>query len=240
MIRTTLSAVAIIALAAGTAQADLAEYSQDFEGLNMASPSALGDDGWLVGANVFNPAGDTFLYNYFAFPAPNGGPAFSAITSGQGGVPQGAQQLVVYNDYNNADHGIGNQIEAVFFREYVIGAGDVGSTWTFSFDGKLGDIQAPTSSQAFIKTLDPNNGFALSNFLTQDTTSQPTTWSSYSLQLPITPGLVGHIFQIGFDSVTSNFTPSGQIYDNINLVPAPGSIALLAAGGLAGIRRRRA
>lgn len=239
MIRSTLVAAALAAFASFPAHADLAAYSQDFEGLNMASPTALGDDGWLVGANVFDPGGN-FLYNYFAFPAPNGGPAFSAITTGQGGPDQGAQQLVVYNDYNNADHNVGNLIEAVFFREWTIGAADVGSTWTFTFDAKRGDIQPPTTARAFIKTLDPDNGFAQTNFVVQDTTSLPIEWGTYSLQLNIDASLVGQIFQIGFDSTTSNFTPSGNVYDNINFVPTPGSLALLAIGGLAGVRRRRA
>ena len=239
MIRSIFTVAAIAAIA-GSAQAQISNYSQDFESLNQADPAALGNDGWLVGANVFDPTGTTLLYNYFAFPAPNGGPAFSGIATGQGGVDQGAQQLVVYNDYNNTDHNIGNQIEAVFFREYIVDASNVGQTWTFQFDSKLGDIQSPTTTRAFIKTLDPNAGFAQTNFIVQDTTNQPTTWNTYQLQLNIDASLVGQIFQIGFDSTTSNFTPSGQFYDNINLVPAPGSIALLAAGGFAAIRRRRA
>ena len=66
-------ALAVVAclVAAPTSWAALTTYSQDFEGLNQADPSALGNDGWLVGANVFDSGGG-FLYNYFSFPAPNG------------------------------------------------------------------------------------------------------------------------------------------------------------------------
>ena len=64
---------ALACLAASTGWAQVGTYSQDFEGLDITSGTALGDDGWLVGANVFDPNGN-FLYNYFAFPAPNGGP----------------------------------------------------------------------------------------------------------------------------------------------------------------------
>jgi hypothetical protein len=234
-----ISIVTVAALA-GLAQADIAEYSQDFEGLNAASPTALGDDGWLVGANVFDSGGG-FLYNYFAFPAPNGGAGFSGIATGQGGPAQGAQQLSVYNDYNNADHGAGNLIEANVFREYTVGAADVGKTWTFSFDFKRGNIDGATTAQAFIKTLDPSAGFTLTNYLIFDTTSASTDWSSSSLSLVIDSSLQGQLFQIGFLSVATNFEGSGIFYDNLNLtaIPAPAGVALLGLGGLAASRRRR-
>ncbi len=222
--------------------ADISEYSQDFEGLDMASPTALGDDGWVVGANVFD-AGGGFLYNYFAFPAPNGSGGFSNIAAGEGGPDQGAQQLVVFNDYNNTDHTNfpTRIIEANFFREYSISASDVGNTVRFSFDSKLGDIQSPSTALAFIKTLDPNNDFAPTNFVTQDTTNTPTTWSTYSLELTIDQSLEGQIFQIGFLNTASGFSPSGVFYDNVVLtVPEPATGGLLAClvTGLM-IRRRR-
>ncbi len=237
---------AAVMMAAGAAQAQLSDYSQNFEALNAADPAALSNDGWLVGANVFAPDGSTFLYNYFAFPAPNGntdgnGFRFSAVAVGEGGANQGGQQLSVFNDYNNADHNVGNRIEANVFREYIIGAADVGQTVTFTFDAKLGDLGGASTAAAFIKILDQNNGFALTAFEQQDTTSIPNTWNAYSLSTTIQPAQVGTIFQIGFLNVASNFEPSGVFYDNLNLViPAPASAALLGLGGLAAVRRRRA
>lgn len=238
-ITTALTALALCFTVCQFTLADITNYSQDFEGLDMADPDALANDGWLVGANVFDPSGTTFLYNYFAFPAPNGGPAFSAITTGEGGPPQGNQQLVTYNDYNNMDHNIGNQIEANFFREYTITSSDVGSRFTFTFDAKLGDLMPPTTASAFIKTIDPDNGFALTNFVTQQTDNIPTTWSTYSLSLDIDSSLEGQLFQIGFLNTAANFTPSGVVYDNISLVPEPGSATLIAAALLGLITRRR-
>ena len=102
--------VAVACLALAPSSWALSAYSQDFEGLNQADGAALSNDGWVVGANVFDPTGTTFLYNYFTFPAPNGGPAFSGIDIGQGGPNQGNQQMVVYSDYNNGDHAVGNRI----------------------------------------------------------------------------------------------------------------------------------
>ena len=211
------SAVALLAASTGWAQ--IPSYSQDFESLDQASPTALGDDGWLVGANVFDQGGN-FIYNYFAFPAPNGGAAFSAVTNGWGGANQGAQALVVYNDYNNGDHSWAN-IEANFFREYITDASDVGRTMVFSFDGKLGDIQPPTTAAAFIKMLDPNNGWSVSEYQSVDTTNLTVNWETFTLSTEIRADQVGHIFQIGFMNTTTNWSPSGVGYDNINLSDAP-------------------
>ena len=122
-------------------------------------PNSLSEDGWLVGANVFAPDGTTFLYDYFAFPAPNGGAGFSAVAVGEGGPEQGAQQLSIYNDYNNADHAAGNIIEAIVFRERTIVASDIGTTISFTFDAKAGNIEGASTALAFIKTLDPGAGF---------------------------------------------------------------------------------
>jgi len=215
---------ALTCLAASTGWAQIGSYSQDFEAVDQASPSALADDGWLVGANVFD-AGGGWLYNYFAFPAPNGGAAFCAVAAGEGGPDQGAQQMVVYNDYNNGDHGNGHLIEANVFRERVIDASDVGKTMVFSFDGKLGDLQSPTTASAFIKILNTNT-WGLDAFLQTDMTNAPTTWNSHSMSLTIDAAWVGFIFQVGFMNTATGWNPSGVVYDNISLgeaVPEAGT-----------------
>jgi hypothetical protein len=201
--------------AAGWAQ--LSSYSQDFEALNQADTAALENDGWLAFANVFD-SGFNYLYGYGVFPAPNNpaAPAFSLIAAGEGGASQGAQQLVVFSDYNNTDHAIGNIIEANVFQEWNVDAGDVGTTWNFIFDAKKGDLAGASTALAFIKTLDPNNGYAQTNFITVDMTSIPSTWGTYSLSIAIDNGLAGQILQIGFLNYASNYEPSGIFYDNIN------------------------
>ncbi len=194
-------------------------YEQNFEALTPGdppdpAPNSLSEDGWLVGANVFGPDGTTFLYNYFAFPAPNGGPAFSAVAVGEGGPDQGAQQLSIYNDYNNADHGAGNIIEAIVFRQRTIEASDVGTTIVFTFDAKKGNIVPPTTAAAFIKTIAGTN---TTNALFVDTTNLPATWNTFTISLPIITDLVGQVLQIGFQSRATNFNSSGIFYDNITL-----------------------
>ena len=216
-------------------------YQQDFEALNAGGPTALGDDGWLVGANVFAglPPGGGFIYNYFAFPAPNGGPAFSAIATGEGGVPQGAQQLSIYSDYNNGDHGNGNTIEANVFRQITLGAGDVGKVFTFQFDHKLGNLNSAgdancpypvagpflgtpcaNTALAFIKVFNPV--FTLLDFPTADMTSITATWGTNSVTTaPIPAGAVGGVLQFGFLNKASLYQPSGIFYDNVTLSSIP-------------------
>lgn len=212
----TFLAAALLAAAPTLAHADLATYTQDFDGLVLASPTALSGNGWVVYGNVFSPDGLSYLYGYGTFPAPNGGNAFSAIVDNQGGVPQGTQQLSIYNDYNNTDHALGRRIEANVFREQVIGAADVGNTWTFQFDAKLGNLVAPSTALAFIKTVNPAAGYATTNFLTADMTAIPATWGTYQISITIDAGLVGQLLQTGFNSTASYYVSSGVFYDNLS------------------------
>jgi hypothetical protein len=86
----------------------------------------------------------------------------------------------------------------------------------FTFDAKMGDLTGVSEAAAFIKTLDPGNGYATTNFITTDMTSIPTTWGTYSVQLSIDAGLVGQILQFGFLTRASNYQASGVYYDNVN------------------------
>ncbi len=193
----------------------LVPYTQDFEGLSQRQPGALSGDGWLVYGNVFSSTG-TYLYGYGPYPAPNDGAAFCQIVAGEGDVDQGTQQLVVFSDYENTDHADGNIIEANVFQEQLIGAGDVGQTWVFDFQAKLGNLEGSSTAAAFIKTLNPNAGYAMTNFITLDMTSIPATWSPYSLSIVIDGGLAGQILQFGFLNKASYYEGSGVFYDNIS------------------------
>jgi hypothetical protein len=232
---TVLAALALVCLMAAGSHANLTFYSQDFEGLVQADPGALAADGWFVFGNVFDPGGG-YLFGYGPFSAPNGGPGFCAIAAGEGGPSQGAQQIVVYNDYNSDQHPLGNIIEANVFQEQIVGAIDVGAGFDFNFDAKLGDIQPNSTALAFIKTLDPNT-FGLSSFITVDMTSIPTTWNSYSLKITIDEGLVGHILQFGFLNTATQYTPSGIVYDNVSFGQQPVSVEQTSFGQVKSLYR---
>lgn len=207
----------VVLCLASVASADLTPYSQDFEGMDPTDPACLANDGWVVFGNVFGLDWG-YWYGYGVYPAPHGTCGFSSLALGEGGPDQGAKQLVVYSDYCNQQHGYA-WIEANVFQEQVIGAADVGSCWTFYFDVKRGDLLPNSFSKAFIKTIDPANNWAMTNFLTVDTTALPQTWSSDSITIMIDAGLVGQLLQIGFLSTASEWTPSGMLYDNISFEP---------------------
>lgn len=204
----------LLALAPATGQAALAPYSQDFELLDQTGPTALADDGWLVYGNVFTP-GLVYLYGYGPFPAPNDGFAFCQIDLLQGGVEQGLQQLVVFSDYNNGDHANGNLVESNTFHEQTVSAADVGGVWSFEFQAKRGNLVAPSTAVAFIKTLNPAAGWALTNFITLDMTSIPDTWGGYTVSIPIDASLAGQILQFGFANTATLYASAGVFYDNI-------------------------
>jgi len=187
-------------------------YSQDFEALAPVNGSLSGD-GWLNFANVFDPGGG-YLYGYGPYPAVNNIGNWQDIASGQGGPEQGNQQLVVYSDYANGDHGVGNLIESNCFQEQVVPVGASG-IWSFSFDAKLGDLAGNSTALAFIKTLDPNAGYAMTNFITADMTTTPVTWTGYELSIDVA-GLDNQILQIGFSTTATNYEPCGVYYDNVN------------------------
>ena len=230
MRRFALMVIATAAVAGLLPAATLAlvPYSQNFEGMVQASPTALSANGWLVYGNVFSPTA-VYLYGYGPFPAPNGSGAFSAIDAGQGGDQQGLQQLAVYSDYNNTDHGAGNLIESNVYREQTVVAGDVGKTWVFAFDAKRGNLAGASEAKAFIKTLNPAAGWALTNFVSADMTTIPETWSNYSISLTIDASLVGQIFQIGFLNTATFYEPSAIFYDNVDLHEATTSSVPVAA-----------
>jgi hypothetical protein len=214
-----IAVVALVFLIPGAALA-LGPYIQDFEGLNQADTAALANDGWLVYGNVFGPD-SSFWYGYGAFPAPNDGGGFCQIVIGEGGSQQGAQQLVAFSDYNNADHAVGAFIESNVFQEQLIGPGDVTEVWFFHFQGKMGNREGGSTALAFIKTLDPNAGYATTNFLTLDMTNVPDTWGDYLLYIFIDPSLNGQILQFGFSSTSSNYEGSGVFYDNVEFKISP-------------------
>ncbi|QDV06570.1 hypothetical protein Poly30_20800 [Planctomycetes bacterium Poly30] len=220
------AAAALLALAPSAA-ADLTTYTQDFEGLDIASPTALDADGWKIFANVFNATGG-YLYGYGTFAAPNGGPGFSAIASGLGGAAQGAQYVNAYSDYNNVDHGNGNYIEANLFQEQTIGAADVGNTWTFDFDylkAPFTNGDGDSTTIAFIKVLKLSDGsFSTLAFPTVDTTgASDINWASGSISLTIDPTWAGELLQVGFSSTATAYNDTGRYYDNISF-DAPGSM----------------
>lgn len=214
---TFVLAAALLCLAPAAGQAALSPYLGTFEGMGVGEigvPNSLSNDGWVVYGNVFN--GSTWLYGYGPFPAPNDGAAFCAVAVGQGGDQQGTNQLSVYSDYNNQGaHTAGYLVESNVYHEQTVAAQDVLNTWTLQFDAKLGNLAAPSTALAFIKTIDPNNGWAMTNFITVNTTAIPATWNTYTISITVDASLVGQLMQFGFANTATHNNASGVFYDNV-------------------------
>jgi hypothetical protein len=238
----------VISALCGSSTPPEERYSQDFEALDASNPAALGlfGDGYQVFGDVWSGDVGTseFLYNYGPFTAPNGGPAFSAIATGEGGADQGDQYLNIYSDYNNADQTGGGScidsgctINTTVFQEQTIVADDIGLAVTLNFDAKSpfeggifdaaidngGNFEgSPTSASAFIKTLDPDAGFAATNDVRVDMTDiSNTDWNEFSISLDLSdPLLEGQLLQFGFNTVTTEYDDTGVYYDNISFTAA--------------------
>ena len=254
----------VAAMMVGSAQADLASYSQDFEGMDTAAsgtgPTNLSDDGWLInGIGWVGNVGDfsTFDYFYGNFPANNtAGTMFSGIVDGQGGASQGNRHLNVYSDYNNADaHSNGTHwVETRIFQEQTIGAADLGMDYNLSFDYKRNfengtDDFGPsgtTQTFAYVRVLDSIGGsFATLEEQTFETTGAGlSTWNGGSVDFNINAAYNGQLLQFGMITQAEDGFGSGVLYDNVgfNAVPEPTSAAVLGLGlvGIAFRRRRQA
>ena len=216
----TRAIVILLALLIPVASFGQTVYLQDFEALPMVDGSLAGD-GWLVYGNIFDAAGN-YLWGHGPWPAPNNVGNWCDIVDDQGGAAQEMQQIVMYSDYGNVEHANGNLIESNLFQEQVIPVGASG-TWTFTFDAKMGNLGGNSTALAFIKTLDPNAGWAMTNFITEDMTFTPVTWTDYMLEINVS-GMDGQILQFGFATTATNYEPCGVYYDNVAFT-ADGTVA---------------
>ncbi|MGB0287823.1 family 16 glycosylhydrolase, partial [Aequoribacter sp.] len=191
------------------------EFSDDFEAFDVTLAEITG---WVHYVNAFAPNGD-YLGGGGGTAAPNGG-NISNVTSGEAGIDQGIQYLNVFSNYgDNGNHEAGNILETSVYREFIIAAGDTG-TYRFSFDARRpaeNGVVDPSTAAAFIKVLDPNNGYATVVNLTEDMTSiSDAEWASFSIDITIDgEARAGQIIQFGFNNRATNYNPSAVLYDNV-------------------------
>ncbi len=223
----------LAALAVGasftTAVMAISPYAQNFEAMNGADPLVLANDGWQYYAAVFDVGGN-FQYQYFGPDAPNGTPGFSSVAGGEGGANQGTQYLNIYSDYlNQGAHTAGQRVDASVYQERFISAADLGVTFNFRFDYKAASSpfgpSGTTTTAAFIKILDPSNGYAtLLNPTLNTTAASNSVWSEgNTLSVTINNSWTGKLLQFGFFNSASNNQPSGVFYDNITFAPPAAS-----------------
>ena len=245
------AAATAFCLGSFSADAQLSNYSQDFESLDRNDPNALANDGWTL--FVASVDGTTAFPDFTAGPfgAPNNisAPQVTVITETTGGdPPAGNQGLVVFSDYNSTLHSDAADPRGLVlsvFQEQTISAADIGKTVNFSFlaEGNANPPSGSTVAEAFLITLDPLANFAATNNLSFDTFSVPDGAPTPGLlTLDLTdPLLEGQILQFGFRNTARDFEGSAVDYDNVNfsVVPEPSSLALIGIGAAALFRRKR-
>jgi hypothetical protein len=239
------------------ASAQLSNYFQDFENLDRTDPQALENDGWRGAAAGISTGGGFVFFAGFAAANNISNPANSVISdfNSGGDPPIGDQGLVVFTDYGSDIHATDpatrnpafEDLVISIFQERTIAASDIGSSIEFGWVAEQNSVPPSGNAftEAFILTLDPNNGFAATNDLSFNTTGTPDTPTSNSLSLDLSdPLLAGQILQFGFRTTSSDSEGVAVDYDNVSLsvtaVPEPGSLVALAlVTSACGLRRRR-
>lgn len=146
---------------------------------------------------------------------------------------------------NNAGAGPdGNKwLEATTMREYgAVAAGETSATFDFSVSAS--DLDSRYSATAFIKTLDPNNGYAVAHNESVDITGAVGT-TQLSIGTPGDELVAGHILQVGFTMNGLNANPDtdwGSVtttMQDFQVVPEPATAGLIVifGGFLARYRR---
>jgi len=229
----------MVVLSATTATAQLSNFLQDFEGLDRTDPNVLVADGFVFFAS-----------------STGGTPAFPDFTFfSETGVQNNIESpnITVVSDVpSGGDPPAGNQ-GLVFFTDTASGLFLDSTTVTFDFLAEQNAFP-PTGDalvEGFLLTLDPNNGFALTNEDAVDITATPDSPTGFQLSLELTdPALVGQTLQFGFRNSASDLEGSGIDLDNLAFVvtppggvaptiPEPSSMVLLALGGVALVTKRR-
>ena len=246
--KNSLTALAMMSAMAfsSTSSAALLSYSQNWEGVNPATDTVIGD-GFIIG-NINVGTGGAWFENFAAPNSPAiGQNGYSAFVTGEGGVDQGNNQLSVFSDYNSWSPFTagGVTLQTYTYRNNgTIGLDDVGMTYRFAFDGKL---NGATDAWAFVKVLkqSDNSYIELANN-TFDSTTLAGGWGGGFVDLTIDAGMVGELVQFGFANEAFDWGPSGVFYDNLNFaevsaVPVPAAVWLFGSGllGLVGVARRK-
>ena len=132
-------------------------------------------------------------------------------------------------------------MQAATFQTQLIATSNAG-LWRFTYDAKIGNLEADSSAFAYILVQDFINPDI---FVQNDTTNLPVEWGTYTLDLLLTEAQAGATLSFGFSATATGSNGSAVFYDNLNfdrvVVPVPAAVWLFGSGllGLVGVARRR-
>lgn len=187
-------------------------FSDDFESYSAPNNQPIGG-GWLwflSGWNDWPACSESYWFGFGPNPAPNSNDPYTASNIAVGAS---GQALNVFSDYANPDVQASDKCaEVSVFQETVVTNADIGQ-YNFRFEVQaleaLGD---GVRTNAFIKLLDPNQGYATVYFDSSDTASS----GAQIMQMNLSPEDVGKILQFGFANISNEFKPSSRLYDNVS------------------------
>ncbi len=141
-----------------------------------------------------------------------------------------------YSDYDDGNHG-GNQVETSVYRTLEgattrITADMVGPyRFTFTAESPASDGCGSSNSvngasggtcHGFVKVVDQNT-WGLLLFERVETTSASVEGETFTLEFELTASHVGHIYQIGFMNLATNWAPTAMQYDDCVVEARPPS-----------------
>ncbi|MDB4090528.1 thrombospondin type 3 repeat-containing protein [Pseudomonadales bacterium] len=192
-----------------------------YEGIGGAPNNVVGA---FSGVNVdgLDPSGNQFLNVFANYNQPERCDVSSVDASGNATCDTSVDPTAVVDTRW--------QIKATVYRELgIISTADSGKTVTFDFDARRPDdgsavgvsCVSPCTAAAFIRTIDPSNGYATTNNINLDTSAIALgTWQSYSLKLDLN-NLEGQILDFGFENVNRGYDTSSVNYDNVSISFSP-------------------
>jgi hypothetical protein len=211
MKRFAKTVIILMATALMSSPAFAVNFSDDFESYNLPDNNPIGG-GWLwylSGWNDWPDCNADYWFGYGPNPAPNSNNPYTASNIAVGAT---GQALNVFSDYANQDVQASDKCaEVSVFQETVVTTNDIGQ-YNFRFEVQANEtLGEGVRTNAFIKMLDPNQGYATVYYDWSDTASS----GAQIIQMNIGPNDVGKILQFGFANVSNENKVSSRVYDNV-------------------------
>ena len=185
-------------------------FSDNFESYNAPDNNPIGGNWlwYLTGWNDWSTC-TNYWFGFGPNPAPNSNDPYTASNIATGAT---GQALNVFSDYANQEVQAADKCaEVSVFQEMAIGSSDTGS-YTFRFEVQaLETLGAGVRTNAFIKVLDPNNGYETVYYETVNT----KTGGAKLMSITLGADDIGNLLQFGFANISNENRATSRLYDNV-------------------------